>query len=82
MIKRTKVKFKRWNPPVFDEKHNCKPGTRCFDPEYIHEGVFHIWGTEMEEGETGFAMQTVAIVELNDGRVEKVLPHNLKFIRS
>jgi hypothetical protein len=44
------------------------------------EALFHEWGLETEEGETGFASFSVAIVEFSDGQVESVPVALIKFI--
>ncbi len=47
-----------------------------------HEGtgVFHRWGEEYEEFETGPGNSTVAIVELPDGTVKAILPERVRFL--
>lgn len=42
-------------------------------------GIFHTWGSNYEEFESGPGNYTVAIVELEDGRVVEVLPKDLIF---
>ncbi|MCC7579626.1 hypothetical protein H8V75_11885 [Enterobacter roggenkampii] len=44
------------------------------------EGLFHQWGSDYEEFETGPGNMTVAVVEFPDGTVETFLPHLIKFI--
>ncbi|WP_312998282.1 hypothetical protein [Leclercia sp.] len=44
------------------------------------EGLFHQWGSDFEEFETGPGNVTVAIVEFPDGTVETFPPHNIKFL--
>lgn len=43
--------------------------------------TFHQWGMESEEVMNGVLNNTVAIVELEDGRIVTVLPHDVKFIK-
>ncbi len=58
--------------------HTTKPGTSCYDAEFIHKGLFHQWASACVEGEN-FGNYTVAIVELPNGEVVEVLPSNIKF---
>jgi len=41
---------------------------------------FHQWGLEVEEGETGFASYSVAIVEFDDGSVDTARPCDIRFL--
>ncbi|CAH5462713.1 TPA: hypothetical protein N0X70_001533 [Enterobacter roggenkampii] len=50
--------------------------------ETVIEGLFHQWGSDFEEFETGPGNMTVAIVELPDGTVETFVPHLIKFIEA
>lgn len=43
------------------------------------EGYFHGWGKELQEDEQGFHEQTVAIVELEDGSIQEVIPSLIVF---
>lgn len=76
------VKFKKWIPTQYFQeegkgfKERVK-GTGKFEDEFIHEGKFHQWATNYEEGVGNF---TVALIELEDGTIEEVTPNNLKFI--
>lgn len=44
--------------------------------------TFKVWGYQrVRNADTGtYAMQTMAIVELQDGRVKQIYPDNLRFI--
>lgn len=83
-----KVLFKRWIPGIrVDVNGNTKIGgsyikkdTQCWDIDFIHEGVFHQWANAYEEFETGAGNYTIALVELENGEIESVLPMNIKFI--
>jgi len=58
-----KVKFKQWIPvqyieePVFNadksismtRRMSKKPDTGCWDSDFIHNGLFHQWGTSFIE---------------------------------
>lgn len=43
-------------------------------------GYFHTWGIEFEQIGIEVANYSIALVELEDGRIVKVLPENLLFI--
>jgi len=47
-------------------------------PEQV--GYFHAWGTNADFTESGAAHWTVAIVELEDGRVIEVAPSKIRFV--
>lgn len=46
----------------------------------FNKGIFHHWGTSYEEFESGPASYTVAIVELQNGKIVEVLPSELQFV--
>lgn len=48
--------------------------------EYELLGVFHEWGVDYEEFDTGPGNFSVGIVELTDGRVEGFRPELIRFI--
>jgi hypothetical protein len=75
-----KVRFNRFIQPVFIEKGNgreLQAGTAMWQTDYPNEGEFHIWGVK-GDGEGG--TNTMAIIELPDGKVEEVYTHQLKFV--
>jgi hypothetical protein len=80
-----KVLFKRWIPakmiksPLGMTEYPDR-GTRCWDEDFIHEGVFLQWGSACEETDNGMGTYTIALVRLPDGTVEEVLPTNVKFL--
>jgi len=76
------VKFKMWIPKQLHngDKHIVANGTNCFQSDYETDGVFHQWGCNYEEFESGPGNYTVAIVETFDGVIHEVLPTNLKFV--
>jgi len=74
------VKFKRWITAVHDDKGKLKEGTRCWDSDFIHYGWFHQWAAAYEESSEGFGNYTVALIELENGTIEQVLPSNVKFL--
>ena len=77
-----KVRFKRYIPSVYSNESpfSLVPGTKCWEKDFTHEGLFHQWAAAYEEGTEGFGNYTVALVELPDGTVEPVLPCNIQFI--
>jgi len=85
-----KVKFKKYNQAVYEPAVGVQlePGqTRTlvekpgWDPEFIHEGVFHQWGASYEDmGEQGAGNYSVALVEDEHGLIHEVLPSNIQFI--
>jgi len=70
-----------------------QPGTRPVRGSYwttvdgvrkevtFENGLFHMWGSESAEYESGAVADTVAIVELPDGAVRTVYPNKLSFTR-
>lgn len=48
----------------------------------VEKGIakFHQWGLEVEEGDSGFASYTVAIVEWPDGSVGTEYPRDVSFL--
>lgn len=50
---------------VFERKWNGK----TYDLIETVKGAFHGWGLDVEEGESGVASFSIAIVELSDGTV-------------
>ena len=44
------------------------------------EGVFHKWGVEFEEFESGPGNYSTAIIELDDGTVKNIPVELIKFI--
>lgn len=47
---------------------------------FNYNGVFHQWGINYEEFDTGPGNYTVAIVELEGGRVVEVIPTRVQFL--
>jgi hypothetical protein len=74
-----KVLFKKWIKPVF-ENSKLVNGTRCFESEFISEGIFHQWAAAYEESGAGFGNYTVALIENPDGTISEVKPENVKFL--
>lgn len=49
--------------------------------EELIKGQFHKWGESYEEFEEGPGNQTMAIIELDDGRVVEAYPNRVKFLK-
>lgn len=80
-----KVLFKKWIPLrrvklEGNSYESPEPGTHCWDPEFIHEGLFHGWGFNYEEFDSGPGNFSIALIENPDGTISEVLPQNIKFI--
>lgn len=78
-----RVKFKRWIPAEYEKIEGysrLKKGTRQWEDDYVHDGLFHQWGLNAEEYEVGAASYSIGIIELPDGTMEEVLPTNIKFV--
>lgn len=79
-----KVIIKQWIPIKYESAENGLlkqvPGTSCMSKDFLQEGKFHQWGTEIEEDNNGFVSRSIAIVELPDGTIESVLPNHVKFL--
>lgn len=79
-----KVLFKKWVKEVkikiSEFSWRTQEGTGCWEKEFTNEGVFHQWANAYEEFETGAGNYTVALIELENGEIESVLPMNIKFI--
>lgn len=74
-----KVVFKEWIPQKI-ENGRIVPGTSCWSNEYTGVGFFHQWAVMYEELRDGVGNITVALVELQDGRIVEVLPSNVRFV--
>lgn len=75
--------FNKWIPRVYEEIEGgfkVQQGTDCFEKDFPNAGLFHQWANNYESSDEGFGNYTVALVELPDGTIEQVLPHNLKFV--
>lgn len=83
-MEKRNVLFKRWIPlqPGDDEEcpFDVKEGTNQWDDDFIHEGKFHCWGFNYEQGNDVAGTYSVALVELPDGTIAEVLPSNIKFV--
>lgn len=78
-----KVLFKKWIPTVKVNDGKVwvtQEGTGKWEKDFTHKGVFHQWASAFEEFESGAGNYTVALVELENGEIEQVLPMNIKFI--
>lgn len=50
------------------------------EKEFV-DGVFHQWGNNYEEFDSGSGNYTVAVVELPDGKVVMTVASNIQFIK-
>lgn len=84
-----KVLYKKWIPAKYPDgansvncitTHRKLEGTFCWEPDFIHEGIFHQWANAFEQFEFGIGNHVVALIENPDGTISEVLPTNLKFI--
>jgi len=57
--------------------HNTK---RIYENVESSRGFFHGWGLDIEEGASGFASYSVAIVEQEDGTIITPAAHMVMFI--
>lgn len=57
-----------------------KKGTGCYSENYVTRVTFHLWGSETNEDSEKCDSVTVGIVELNDGSIQSVFPHTIKFL--
>ena len=48
--------------------------------EHKIKGLFHQWGTDLEEDESGFSECTVAIIEDETGQIHTPIACNVKFL--
>lgn len=48
--------------------------------DFTNPGTFHQWANGYEEFESGPGNYSYAIIELEDGTIEEVLPSNIKFV--
>jgi hypothetical protein len=80
-MKMRKVMIKKWIPCKRETTLvQCEEGTNCFEKEFETPGLFHQWASAYEESSEGFGNYTVALVELNDGTIEEVLPKHVQFV--
>lgn len=63
-----------------DSRRKCKVRI-CRKGMITVPAYFHSWGLDFEDfGEHGPGMYSIAIVELEDGTIEKVEPEEVKFV--
>lgn len=44
-------------------------------------GKFHCWGSSYKEFESGPGNYSVAIIELEDGRIKQIVPDDVQFVK-
>lgn len=80
-----KVKIFEWKPAV-DSDGKPKLSEANNTPHRYHEkvktgvGLFHQWGSDYEEFETGPGNYSTAIVEMEDGTIKNVPCDMVQFI--
>lgn len=83
MITRTsnqKQDLVNWGRPVLIKDQEWQGRDKPKIPRE-RKGIFHVWGYKRVGGKTaGPSMQTVAIVELEDGRITSKLPDSITFL--
>lgn len=50
-----------------------------YESKEVGTALFHQWGSEFEEFESGAVAVTVAIVEFSDGTIKGVMPQDIRF---
>ncbi|HBO6312776.1 TPA: hypothetical protein ACSPMR_005505 [Pseudomonas aeruginosa] len=65
---------------VMTMKVVCDRNGRRTGYEESGEALFHQWGVDFEEFETGAGNYTVAVVERPGGTVELLQPHLIRFL--
>ncbi len=83
-----KVKFKKWISGIWGDVYEdgvfqhegWLKGTNCWETDFKHDGIFHQWANAFTELDSGVGNDTVALIELSDGTILKVMPSNIKFV--
>lgn len=71
----------KFNTPEYKRVYNNAGGYSHTDViDHWREGVFHQWGSDYEEFETGPGNHTIGIVETGDGAVHMANPENIVFL--
>lgn len=65
---------------VFVQRWDYVQELQKYDAVPAGEALFHCWGCDYEEFETGPGNFTVAIVEWPDGKIEIVQPRFIQFL--
>ena len=60
-------------------KYHRPEGQTHYDKKPIGKGMFHQWGCDYEEFETGAGNFSTAIVEMEDGEVKNIPAEMIKF---
>jgi hypothetical protein len=77
-----KVLIKKWIEREYIEnetgikKYTCKEGTGCYGKDFNIKGLFHEWNSHGDDGNR----EIVAIVELENGEIELIPSHKIKFL--
>lgn len=78
-MKLRKVKFNKWIPEKREAGRSLE-GTGCYQKDYPNSGLFHKWGVATIEGTEAFGNYSVALVEVEGGKIEELLPSQIVFI--
>ena len=70
-------KIKLYEHPITVDGYINKKGEKTF----IGVGLFHEWGSNFEEFETGAGNYSVGIVELENGEIKLVDPVLIQFVK-
>ena len=79
-----KVKVKKYIPKQWKRDDNG-PGQVIIEGTGVnieYTGLFHEWGVNYEEGENGFGNYTVGIIELDNGKIELIVPEKIQFLNN
>lgn len=76
--KKRPCKFRHRKLLTHSERVNQK---KIFSFEDVN-GLFHQWGTNIQEHENGAVQFTVGIIEDETGQIHEVIPNDVRFIDS
>lgn len=74
------VKYNKWIEEVWMANNSVvTQGTGVWEKGYLNDGKFLGWGIDWENTRSGVVNFTVALVELEDGTVERINTEHIKF---
>jgi len=73
--------IKRRKVMVSQYRSITKNGKKYWDPVEIGEAIFHEWGCDYTEFESGPGNYSTAIIEFDDGSIENIEVKLIKFIK-
>ena len=53
----------------------------CLELEETEEALFHEWGSNYEEFDSGPGNYSIAIVEFDDGKIQSIPVEQIRFIK-